>query len=575
MAAEDKKKKKKDDNKTFTFKEKITSMAERKKKKVMKRDSMISTNNNVENSYNNILKKEMETTKKLQKQITNQTNDINELKKRDKVNKKQLDDLQNKYNQLKQTAKSYKKQLDDLQNTSQYNQLKHAEQLIEKDAHTLSTVLFEHKFGKNDYVLQTKECIKKRLEIEAQFNTLSQKRIHQIRNDDLSGKNMTIKSQKQMIQKSKKTLATNETKSKLSIKYYASYLSDEYPLIGPNIIAYNTFIANIDRFLEYTQCDIEFQITTWCAILIVGMCMTYIGYLNSTKNSFCSFLKEFYINYLVLLLLIGLTTETPLICYMDRSSMMYLFLSLTTLTLICLIIKNTDITEFILSWKQITGVRGFGCMKYTDANYEIITYPDIDDTHCIKSQICNRLIISNGINIFGCKSKMQNKQNEEEIKEDGYEYFNQVGVFHKVKDTNDTEEITGMEFRTNKSNTSYIIGTSYDENTHINLKRIKPPSEKRTYTLLQITFCKDTNNNSVIGVQVKFIDSRRMFSKTKIANNFDNKYQQLKEQQQSKNQSLYGSTIQLQLKESNIDEGDNDQNKNTQDVHVDIRDCVQ
>lgn len=155
------------------------------------------------------------------------------------------------------------------------------------------------------------------LEIVFKMGQLEDDTIDTIKSSDSNGKYIALDRLQHMLAKLKKIKAENQTKFDNLLVWSTSFLSDQFPLVPHMLIVYTSLTNIIDSNFDVDQCDTVYVISRWTILGVIVLYLTYIGYKISKFRGYpLLFLRTFFLNYVVLLLMMVVQLSFPPIsCY--------------------------------------------------------------------------------------------------------------------------------------------------------------------------------------------------------------------------------------------------------------------
>jgi len=100
------------------------------------------------------------------------------------------------------------------------------------------------------------------------------------------------------------------------LKWSASYFPETFPLTMTALTAYIAIDVWIDSLWTTTECEFKYQVSKWSTLGVIAGYLVLSGYRESTAKTFIGFIRSFWVNLLLLpLLLMSTVGLCPIQCY--------------------------------------------------------------------------------------------------------------------------------------------------------------------------------------------------------------------------------------------------------------------
>ena len=156
----------------------------------------------------------------------------------------------------------------------------------------------------------------KTLSLQNKIELLGLEAMDLVETTDVVSKNAVVKNTQEMLRKVKGAKAEDETTFGNLLMWSGSYLADNYPMTPTAILFYVSAINWADSYFSGSECDLIYQIVRYLLLVISLGYLTLMGYRTSTAMNFSEFVRTFWVNWVVFILMImTLMALPPVSCY--------------------------------------------------------------------------------------------------------------------------------------------------------------------------------------------------------------------------------------------------------------------
>ena len=197
------------------------------------------------------------------------------------------------------------------------------------------------------------------MDIINQIEDIQKETMKTVQNNDSNDKHQTIDKARDYLNKLQRTQASNQSYLGNYIEWSATYLSDTHPLVPTTIIVYISLIHGIDSYFQIKECNLLYQLSRWGALVIMVLYLTAIGYkVSKFRSRPALFLKQFWTNWVVFILLAVQMSLPPVPCYFGDSQY------IVAVATVILIIFALGLSFYASPWTKRYLSKWFGGKKW-------------------------------------------------------------------------------------------------------------------------------------------------------------------------------------------------------------------